>query len=61
MEAIISCLPREVGFRKTPVLHSCVDASDSYLAVGSEQGYVWIADLQNSKIIREFSVSKLQI
>ena len=53
----VQCLPAEVGLRRQPVEYTCVDASQQLLAVGSAQGYVWVMDLQSSRLLREFSVS----
>ena len=60
LSAILNCLPKEVktlGPRKQTVVHTCFDVSDQYLALGSEQGYVWNLDLYATKLTREFNVS----
>ena len=60
LSVVLKCLPREVrytGPRKQAVIHSCFDVSDQYLAMGSEQGYVWVLDLHATKLIRELNVS----
>ena len=53
----LHCLPVEVGLRANPVEYTCIDASQQFLAVGSAQGYVWVVDLQSSRLLREFGVS----
>ena len=53
----INCLPLEVGLRRQAVEYTCIDASQQFLVVGSAQGYVWVVDLQSSRLLREFSVS----
>lgn len=55
----VQCLPVEVGLRRQAVQYTCVDASQQLLVVGSTQGYVWVVDLQSSRLLREFSVSFL--
>ena len=60
LSVILKCLPKEVrsaGARKQVVSYSCFDVSDQYLALGSEQGYVWILDLHATKLTREINVS----
>lgn len=52
-----TCLPVEVGLRRQAVEYTCIDASQQFLVVGSAQGYVWVVDLQSSRLLREFSVS----
>lgn len=61
LSVVLKCLPKEVrcsGPRKQAVIHSCFDVSDQYLAMGSEQGYVWVLDLHATKLIRELNVSR---
>ena len=53
----LHCLPVEVGLSRKPVEYTCIDASQQFLAVGSNLGYVWVVDLQSSRLLREFSVS----
>lgn len=50
-------LPTDVGLRKQTVVYSCLDASQSYLVVGSMQGYVWVVDLKSKCVLKEFNVS----
>lgn len=60
LSVVLKCLPKEVrsaGSRKQAVVYTCLDASLQYLAMGSEQGYVWILDLHATKLVRELSVS----
>ena len=60
LSVILKCLPKEVrsaGARKQVVSYLCFDVSDQYLALGSEQGYVWILDLHATKLTREINVS----
>ena len=62
LSVVLKCLPREVrsaGSRRQAVAHTCLDASEQFLAIGSEQGYVWILDLHTTKLVRELSVSIL--
>ena len=57
---VLKYLPKEVrgaGSRKQAVVHTCFDVSGQYLAMGSEQGYVWLLDLHATKLIRELTVS----
>ena len=56
-DAVLGCIPTEVGLWRQQVVYSCLDASQQYLAVGSVQGYVWVVDLQSARLLREFSVS----
>ncbi len=53
----VKSIPVDVGLRRQAVEYTCVDASQQYLIVGSAQGYVWVVDLQSSRLLREFSVS----
>ena len=60
LSVVLKCLPREVrsaASRKQAVVYTCLDVSQQYLAMGSEQGYVWILDLRATKLVRELSVS----
>lgn len=60
LSVVLKCLPRDVrgaGSRKQTVAYTCFDVSDQYLAMGSEQGYVWVLDLHATKLIRELNVS----
>lgn len=52
----VQCIPTEIGLRRQVVEYTCVDASQQFLVVGSAQGYVWVVDLQSSRLLREFSV-----
>lgn len=64
LSVVLKCLPKEVrgaGSRRHCVVHTCFDVAEQYLAVGSEQGYVWILDLHATKLIRELNVSSLTI
>lgn len=64
LSVVLKCLPKEVrgaGSRRQTVIHTCFDVAEQYLAVGSEQGYVWILDLHGTKLIRELNVSLLTI
>ena len=57
---INSLLPQEIGqIFKQKVSYTCLDVTDRLLAVGSEQGHVWILDTSAKKIIKEFSVRLL--
>ena len=61
---VLKCLPREVrsaASRRETVVYTCLDVSQQYLAMGSEQGYVWILDLHATKLVRELSVSTCKI
>lgn len=60
-DSVLSCIPTEVGLWRQQVVYSCLDASQQYLAVGSVQGYVWVVDLQSSRLLREFNVSRLRV
>ena len=55
----LQAIPTEVGLSlwKTPAVYSCLEANEHYIVIGSEQGYVWVVDLETSKLIREYSVS----
>ena len=56
--AALQCLPMEVGgLKKHTVVYSCLDAAGQSLAVGSEQGYVWVVDLSTGRLTRELNVS----
>ena len=60
LSVVLKYLPKEVrgaGSRKQTVVHTCFDVSEQYLAMGSEQGYVWILDLHATKLVRELTVS----
>ncbi len=54
---INSLLPQEVGLFRQRVLYTCLHVEDSILAVGSENGSVWLLDTSAKKIIRDISVS----
>lgn len=59
LSVVLKCLPREVrslGPRRHAVVYTCFDVSDQYLAIGSEQGLVWILDLHATRLIRELNV-----
>jgi hypothetical protein len=58
LSVVLKCLPREVrsaASRRQAVVYTCFDVSQQYLAMGSEQGYVWILDLHATKLVRELS------
>ena len=55
--SVLQALPTEVGLWKTSAVYTNIEANDSYLVVGSEQGVVWVVDLETSTLIREYSVS----
>lgn len=58
LASILQSLPTEVGgIRKHAVVYTCMDVSSRYLAVGSEQGYVWVLDIISGRLLRELSVS----
>jgi len=58
LASILQSLPTEVGgIRKHAVVYTCMDVSSHYLAVGSEQGYVWVLDIISGRLLRELSVS----
>ena len=52
-----SLLPLEVGLFRQKVVYTCLHVEDSILAVGSENGSVWVLDTSTNKIIKEISVS----
>ena len=52
-----SLLPTEVGLFRQKVSYTCLHVVDTLLAVGSEQGVLWIIDTHARKIIKEISVS----
>lgn len=52
-----SLLPVEARLFRQKVVFTCIDVVDHLLALGSEQGIVWIVDMQSRKIVREISVS----
>ena len=59
LSVVLKCLPRDVrcsGSRRQAVVYTCIDVSNQYLALGSEQGYVWVLDLHATRLIRELSV-----
>lgn len=57
---VLQSLPTEVGgLRRHVVSHSCMDVSSQYLAIGSEQGYVWIVDAVSGRLLRELNVSRM--
>ena len=45
------------ALRRHTVVYSCLDVSEQHLALGSEQGYVWVVDLASGKLLKEFNVS----
>ncbi len=53
----LQAIPTEMGLWKTPAVYTCLEANENYIVIGSEQGYVWVVDLETSKLIREYSVS----
>ena len=64
LSVVLKYLPKEVrgaGSRKQAVVHTCFDVSEQYLAMGSEQGYVWLLDLHATKLIRELTVSNVRV
>ena len=62
LSSVHKCLPIEVGgLRKHTVVHSCLHVTEEYLAVGSEQGYVWVVDLYRNRLLREYSVGHLLV
>ena len=59
LASVLQSLPTEVGgLRRHVVSHSCMDVSSQYLAVGSEQGYVWVVDTMSGRLLRELNVSE---
>ena len=58
LTATLQNLPIEVGaLRRHTVVYSCLDVSEQHLALGSEQGYVWVVDRSSGKLLKEFNVS----
>ena len=58
LASVLQSLPTEVGgLRRHVVSHSCMDVSSQHLAVGSEQGYVWVVDTVSGRLLRELNVS----
>ena len=55
--SVLQAVPTEVGLWKTSAVYTNIEANDSYLVVGSEQGVVWVVDLETSTLIREYNVS----
>ena len=55
--AILQSIPTEVGLWKTAVVCTCIEANEDYIVVGSEQGYVWVIDLETYRLVREYNVS----
>lgn len=55
--SVLQAIPTEVGLWKASVIYSCLEANEDYIVIGSEQGHVWVVDLDTSKLIREYSVS----
>lgn len=55
-----SLLPQEIGqLFKQKVTYTSLNALGSILAIGSEQGYVWIVDMSTRKVVKEITVSLL--
>ena len=52
-----SLLPVDVGLFRQKITYTCLHVEGSILAVGSEQGLVWIVDTNSKRIVRELSVS----
>lgn len=51
-------LPQEVGLFKHKVVHTCLDATEMHLAVGSEQGNFWVMDMKSRRmLLKEVTVS----
>ena len=51
-------LPQEVGLFKHKVVHTCLDATEVHLAVGSEQGNFWVVDMKARRmLLKEVTVS----
>lgn len=53
--------PSEVGLFRQRVEYTCLHASNNLLAVGCEQGYVWVVDVATRRLLREIMVSNTQV
>jgi len=54
--SVLQAIPSEIGLWKTPVVYSSLEANSNYIVVGSQQGVVWVIDVETAKLLREFSV-----
>ena len=55
---VLEKLPRAVGDRwKQAVNYTCLDASEAHLALGSEQGIVYVVNVSSGKLVCKLNVS----
>ena len=55
---VLEKLPTAVGGRwKQAVNYTCLDASEAHLAVGSEQGFVYVVNVSSGKLVSKLNVS----
>jgi hypothetical protein len=54
-----SLLPQEIGqIFKQKVSHTCLDVANSLIAVGTDQGPIWILDTSTRKVVKELNEIK---
>ena len=59
LRGLLRALPSAVGGRfRQMVAYTCVDASPEHVALGSQQGYVWLLNVCTGELVLEISVSQ---